>query len=286
MKRHHKHSLLFILGVLIVGGALSLFIALRPDSAGAPIQSGETRKQPNKTPPPEPTPITLSLPGTKPITAVIEDYTQPSSTWVVVSKDHPLGNQSYRPKDLAMPPTSVATNTQKSTDEQSLRQTIFEPTVALFDAAKKSGFDLFVASGFRSYELQKTYFDNYARTSGEAAANMYSAHPGQSEHQTGIAFDISLVSRECYLETCFGETTAGKWLAEHAYEYGFILRYPADKTEITKYQYEPWHFRYVGIDLARALHESKLTLDEAYPYMQKALEELKKQKLVSYVTQH
>ena len=223
----------------------------------------------------------LTLPHTSSILAVIENYDLPSSTWVTVSKQHPLADASYTPGDLDIPPSNVPSNTQKSREEQSLRRTVFEPTVELFTAAKAAGHDLFIASGFRSYELQKKYFDNYARTSGEEAANKYSARPGQSEHQTGIAFDVSLISRECYLETCFGDTTAGKWLAENSYLYGFIVRYPSDKTAITQYQYEPWHFRYVGKDLATALHKSNLTLDEAYPYLQKTLTELKKRQLVN-----
>ena len=278
LERHHyKHTLLVILTIAIVGGALSAFLALRPDDAAAPTVPLAKTDNPQ---PPEPAKITLELPGVAALTALSQDYDDPSSLWVVVSKDHPLSRSDYRPHDLAIPPSSVTTNAAKSSDEQSLRETIFEPTVSLFAAAKSAGYDLMIASGFRSYELQTMYFDNYSRTSGEEAANKYSARPGQSEHQTGIAFDISLTSRECYLETCFGDTAAGQWLAKHAHDYGFTLRYPADKTEITKYQYEPWHFRYVGVELAKALRDSGLTLDEAYPYLQSTLKQLRDQKRI------
>ncbi len=223
-------------------------------------------------------PITLSLPGTEAIPTLKENYSSPSSLWVVVSKNHPLSEERYVPSNLVVP--NFKTRTDKSTAEQSLRSDIAPAAKELFDAAAAAGHDVMLASGYRSYELQQTYFSNYAKIYGEEAANKFSARPGQSEHQTGLAFDISLSSRQCYLEVCFGETEAGKWLAAHAYEYGFVLRYPADKTEVTQYQYEPWHFRYVGRNLARALHESGLTLDEAYPYLQTALAELKARGLV------
>ena len=217
--------------------------------------------------------IELALPNTAPIPALKENYNQPASLWVVVSKEHQLSDARYVPTNLAIP--SVKTRTDKSAAEQSLRVDVEPDIKALFEAAAAAGHNVMLASGYRSYEQQQVYFTNYSRLYGEAAANKFSARPGQSEHQTGLAFDVSLTTRECYLEICFAETEAGKWFAEHAYEYGFILRYPADKTTITQYQYEPWHFRYVGRDLARALHESHLTLDEAYPYLQTTLAKLK-----------
>lgn len=226
-------------------------------------------------PKPEPVkPVMLTLPGAKPITALHQDYNSPTSEWVVASKDHPLPDPHYRPADLVVP--NVAVNTSKSTDEQSVNKQITPAVEALFAAAKQNGYELMVASGFRSYELQNTYFTHYAATYGYDEANKFSALPGQSEHQTGWTLDVSLTSRECYLDACFGDMPAGKWLAAHAAEYGFIIRYPADKTAITKYSYEPWHIRYVGTDLAGALKQGGLTLDEAYPALQKALTELKK----------
>jgi LAS superfamily LD-carboxypeptidase LdcB len=217
--------------------------------------------------------VQVLLPNAKPIPALTENYAQPASIWVVVSKVHPLSDAKYVPGTIVVP--AVKTRTDKSIAEQSLRADIEPDVKALFEAAQAAGHDVMLASGYRSYEQQQVYFTNYSRLYGEEAANKFSARPGQSEHQTGLAFDVSLTSRACYLEVCFGETEAGKWFAAHSYEYGFILRYPADKIDITQYQYEPWHFRYVGRDLARALHESNLTLDEAYPYLQTALADLK-----------
>lgn len=209
----------------------------------------------------------VKIPGASPFQRISGDTTKPDSLWTVVSKDYPLTDKHYKPADLEL--MAVPTREDKTVEERSVRSLIQKPLADMFDAAKHEGFDLMVASGFRSYELQQTYFTSYSQTYGEAEATKFSARPGESEHQTGLAVDISLVSRECYLDVCFGEKPAGKWLAAHAYEYGFTLRYPADKTEITKYQYEPWHFRFVGKDLAQALHDSGLTLDEARPYLVK-----------------
>jgi D-alanyl-D-alanine carboxypeptidase len=132
-----------------------------------------------------------------------------------------------------------------------------------------------IGSGYRPASLQKIYFDSYASSAGIEAANQYVAYPGQSEHQTGLAVDITTVSRNCYLTECFADTSDGQWLANNSYKYGFTLRYPKGKESITGYQYEPWHFRYVGIDLATALYESELTLDEAWQYLQEANDTLR-----------
>lgn len=209
----------------------------------------------------------VKLPGANPFAWPTENVTvsDPASLWVIVSKTYPLADQHYTPTDLTKP--AVAVRTDKPAEEQKLRAAAAHALEQLFAAANTAGHQLLLASGFRSYELQQTYFANYSRSYGETAANQFSARPGQSEHQTGWSVDISRADRQCYLDTCFGETEAGKWLVANAATYGFILRYPADKTATTQYQYEPWHFRYVGTDLAKALTTSGLTLDEARPYL-------------------
>ena len=123
------------------------------------------------------------------------------------------------------------------------------------DAAKE-GLNLFIVSGYRSYEYQKNLYNRYVARDGKAQADTYSARPGHSEHQTGLAFDI------CSLETSFENTAEGKWLAANSYKYGFILRYPKGKQPITGYIYEPWHFRYIGVDKATAVYQSGLCLEE------------------------
>lgn len=263
---------LIICIVTVVGGGFVVY-RMKHDSSASPQNSTKTAKAtPTAT---TPKTVQVELPGGTSIDALIEDYDAPTSIWTVVSKDFPLADQQYRPSDLAL--TTLPARADKSTDERSVRAVIVPDLTALFTAAKNAGNDIMIASGFRSYEQQQTYFSNYSRVYGEEAATKFSARPGQSEHQIGLALDIAYTDRSCYLEICFGDTAAGKWLALHAHEYGFILRYPADKTEITKYQYEPWHFRYVGKPLANALYTTGLTLDEARPYLQAALTQLKAQ---------
>ncbi len=126
----------------------------------------------------------------------------------------------------------------------------------MISAAKDDGIHLFIKSGFRSYGTQKTLYNNYVARDGVAAADRYSARPGHSEHQTGLAFDLNS------LEQSFGETKEGKWLEEHCHEYGFIIRYPKDKEDVTGYMYEPWHVRYLGEDIAKDVYKSGKCLEE------------------------
>lgn len=126
----------------------------------------------------------------------------------------------------------------------------------MFRAAKADGIVLEIVSGFRSYDRQSTLYNNYVSRDGVAAADRYSARAGHSEHQTGLAFDLNS------LEESFGETKEGKWLKAHCHEYGFIIRYPKEKEEITGYMYEPWHVRYLGEAVAKSITESGLCLEE------------------------
>lgn len=130
-------------------------------------------------------------------------------------------------------------------------------------AARVDGFELVAFSGYRSFERQQELYKRYVKNDGQEAADRYSARPGHSEHQTGLAFDIGEQNfEEHFARESFGETEAGKWVASNAHEYGFIMRYPNGKEKITGYMYEPWHFRYVGKELAKKLTESGLTVEE------------------------
>lgn len=129
--------------------------------------------------------------------------------------------------------------------------------------AKLSGINLTAFSTYRSYEYQVSLYDRYVKKDGVEAADRYSARPGYSEHQTGLAFDIGEVNYEKYWASSkFGETEAGKWVAANAYRYGFILRYPKGKEDITGYMHESWHFRYVGKDVAEEIFKRNITLEE------------------------
>ena len=134
---------------------------------------------------------------------------------------------------------------------------------ALFAGAAEDGITLYATSGFRSYSTQKAIFDRKAAERGEQTANRSVAKPGYSEHQTGLAMDIEgETTLGTGLTAAFGESPEGIWVAEHCYEYGFIIRYPKDKTSITGYIYEPWHIRYVGVEAATQIAELGVTFEE------------------------
>lgn len=132
-------------------------------------------------------------------------------------------------------------------------QTAFDEMRA---AAKAEGVTLKIVSGYRSYKKQDKLYHNYAARDGAVLADRYSARAGSSEHQTGYAMDVNSVRQS------FADTAEGKWLAAHCAEYGFILRYPKDKEAETGFMYEPWHIRYLGVDLAQKITDSGLCLEE------------------------
>ncbi|MBR3767061.1 MAG: M15 family metallopeptidase [Clostridia bacterium] len=124
--------------------------------------------------------------------------------------------------------------------------------------ATQNGLSIYISSGYRSYASQKSIYNRYVSRDGKYLADTYSARPGHSEHQTGLSIDLNTITRS------FGNTAAGKWVAAHCHEYGFIIRYPEGKSHITGYCYEPWHLRYVGIDTASKIAASGLCLEEYY----------------------
>ncbi len=188
---------------------------------------------------------------------------EPDSIWWIVSKVRPLNPISYAPSDLVVP--NIPLRASRGDGEMRLRQ---ETAVALEEmvaAAKVSGIKLLLASGYRSYQLQVSVYNGYVQQEGQAWADKYSARPGTSEHQTGLAVDLGAASRQCELEICFADLPEGKWLAVNAYLYGFVIRYPEGKYEVTGYEFEPWHFRYVGKELSAELHKQNIqTLEEFF----------------------
>ena len=126
--------------------------------------------------------------------------------------------------------------------------------------AKKDKEYLVVRSGYRSYQMQEKLYKEFKAR--DANADTYSARPGYSEHQTGLSFDIGSVESAKDLTISFGDTTEGEWLAQNAHKYGFIIRYPEGKSNITGYQYESWHVRYVGTKIAKDIFTKNITLEE------------------------
>ena len=139
-----------------------------------------------------------------------------------------------------------------------LDSTCYAQFCKLSNAAAQQGLNIYLSSGFRSYSDQNWIYNNYCARDGQAAADTYSARPGYSEHQSGLAIDVNQI------DDSFIGTPEAIWLENHCHEYGFILRYPQGKQDITGYQYESWHIRYVGTDLSYAIHNSGLTLEEYF----------------------
>lgn len=176
----------------------------------------------------------------------------PASLWVVVNKQRPLEPKTYAPSDL----TSIGGGRQ-------LRREAAEALQAMISGAKAAGYTVTAASAYRSYDRQVVIYANEVQTYGQTTADSESARPGTSEHQTGWAVDLA--SGGCSISDCFGTTPGGKWVTEHAAEYGFLLRYPAGKQAITGYRAEAWHFRYIGKALAEEMKKQHiLTLEEFF----------------------
>jgi D-alanyl-D-alanine carboxypeptidase len=181
---------------------------------------------------------------------------------ILVNKSHPI-DKDYKPDDLVKIKYFVS---DRSETTRYMRAEAAEAFHNLVDKAAENGMELKMTTAYRSYNFQKILFDNYVAKEGEEAANQYSARPGQSEHQTGLSVDVTSPSVDYQLSDDYGNAEEGKWLAENAYRFGFIIRFPKGKEEITGYQYEPWHIRYVGLTAAKEIYEQNLTLEE---YLQK-----------------
>ncbi|MBS4538363.1 M15 family metallopeptidase [Clostridium sp. D2Q-11] len=187
--------------------------------------------------------------------------TNPSDIIVLVNKNRNLPSD-YEPEDLISPGTPFRQG--QDSPVRFMREEAGLALREMFAAGEEAGFIYYGRSGYRSYQIQQILFNNYAEAHGEEAANKFSARPGQSEHQTGLVMDITSEVANFDLTEEFGETEDGKWLQENAHRFGFILRYPKGKEDITGYQYEPWHYRYVGKEMAKEVYELDVTLEEYF----------------------
>lgn len=186
---------------------------------------------------------------------------EPDSITVMINKQFGLPD-NYRPTDLVYP--DVPFTFSEKIEKRMLRKEAAEALEKLFAGAKNDGIYLAGVSAFRSQKTQTALFNRYVKKDGEELARTYSAVPGYSEHQTGLAIDVSGSDGKCAAESCFGGTKEAEWLAQHVAEYGFIVRFPEGKQDITGYKYEPWHIRYVGKDIATSVTERGITLEEYY----------------------
>jgi len=188
-------------------------------------------------------------------TLELTDYQYPrlatgfaGSEWVVVNKLRPLSPLDFEPQVRKIS-SSESLDNSRGLELRDVAATALEAMAQemLFQGAGQ----MFVNSAYRSYDYQLELFIDKVEQYGEAEALVRSAKAGHSEHQTGLAVDVSVPAQGCAIMQCFGDTAAGKWIAENSWKFGYIVRYERDTTSITGYTYEPWHLRYVGTEIAR-----------------------------------
>ncbi|MCW6078388.1 M15 family metallopeptidase [Clostridium sporogenes] len=167
--------------------------------------------------------------------------------------------ETYLPKDLIIPNIKFISNGDPGVKK--IREVAGEALEKLFNAAENENIVLLGVSGYRNYNYQVNVYNNSVYRNGKEHADNYVAQPGASEHQTGLSIDI--VSTEyTNLDENFVNTRAYKWLKENCYKYGFIIRYPKEKENVTGYKFEPWHIRYVGVNAATEIMNRNITLEE------------------------
>lgn len=180
-----------------------------------------------------------------------------SSAQVLVNKRNPLQPADYMPQLVSV---SIA----QDGDERVRPET--DAALAELSTAMRAaiGEGVHVFSSYRSYATQTGLYNNFVAQYGVAEADTTSARPGHSEHQTGLSVDVMGTGGQCRLNTCFGDTTAGQWIAENAWQHGFIVRYPRGLEGITGYEWEPWHLRFVGVNVATAMHDQGIATYEEF----------------------
>lgn len=171
----------------------------------------------------------------------------PAHAWVVVNKLRPLAPQDFAPASLSRVALRATTPSNR------LRPEVVDALHSMADAARAAGAGtLGINNGYRSYGVQQLTYSSHVQARGQERADAGSARPGYSEHQTGLAIDVIACDPACSGLDAFGGTSEGRWVAEHAWEYGFIVRYEDGETGTTGYLAEPWHLRYIGPELAAA----------------------------------
>ena len=253
-----------------IGSATDSFPSRATDSATAhpsvsaspPIMSSPVTPS---SPPATPTPVTPSTSPETPTASTVPgeptlDHVSPASVHVMVNKLNPLDPADYAPEDLRVPDVPASKTGMELRDEAA------GAAEDLFTAAAAEGVDLTLVSAYRSYGYQQGTYGGWVERYGQAEADRISARPGFSEHQTGLAMDVGAADGACTLEQCFGDTPEGTWVAEHAAEHGWIIRYPDGAEDVTGYSPEPWHLRYVGTEAAAGVVRSGGVLETAWGF--------------------
>ena len=184
----------------------------------------------------------------------MEDQLSLGGNLFLVNKEYMIG-ADYVPDDLVMP------DVKKSSSAVLMRKEAAQALEEMFAAAKEEKITLVAVSGYRSYQTQRAIYNRRRKAAGKAHVERFVAVPGASEHQLGLAMDVSR-SKTAGLKASFGKTKEGIWLAENCYRFGFILRYRQEWEDVTGYGYEPWHIRYVGKEHALRIRELDVPLEE------------------------
>lgn len=189
-------------------------------------------------------------------------YNKPLNTNTTLNEKM-LVNKYYKLDKTFAPKNIVEISNQFAYEDNKTSKQVYEAYRSMWNAAKKSGYTLIVNSSYRSYTDQEATWEELSNTYGEEAADKRAARPGFSEHQTGLALDIVSYGS---INNEFDQTDEFKWMKKNAHKYGFILRYPKGKEDITGYEYESWHYRYVGKETATKIYNLGITFDEYYAY--------------------
>ena len=204
-------------------------------------------------------------------TLELTDYSYPrlatgfaGSEWVVVNKLRPLSPLDFEPVVREVESSSSLDNS-RGLELREVAATALEEMAA--EMSFQGVGQIFVNSAYRSYDYQAGLFEDKVAQYGEAEALVRSAKAGHSEHQTGLAVDVSVPAQGCAIMQCFGDTVAGKWIADNSWKFGYIVRYERDTTSVTGYTYEPWHLRYVGKQIAKMYANNGIqTLEEFWGF--------------------
>lgn len=230
-----------IVSTLVIGAGIAFAISAtqHPDNEAKASQvDTPPRLKPTQTIAPEPAPLPTPT----------YDVDTPSSITVVVNKQRPFTPIDWAPDDLVLPEgiPNVWDHPIRAEAATALQQ--------MYQAAVEAGVPFTITSGYREYWLQKEIYDDLVAQGGVEFADSDTARPGHSEHQTGLTVDL-FGEEGCQLSACFGETATGIWLRDNGYHFGYILRYNDGEQATVGYTYEPWHFRYVGVEVATAMHD-------------------------------
>lgn len=238
-----------LLGVLLFPATASSAVDASPSAS--PSVSPEPSPSPSPSVSPSPSASPSPTPTRDP--RLIGDFSRASSLQVVVNKKRKLNPVAYKPASIR-----YVSGTPISIDA-------YQPLKRMAAAMKAEGAGTLVLnSGYRSYAAQAAIHEQKVAQLGRTAGERLAARPGHSEHQTGLAADVSAVGQGCVIQVCFSTTKAGRWLAKNAHRFGYILRYQNGYTFYSGYQFEPWHFRYVGTDVATDMYERRFKVLERY----------------------